>query len=499
MQDAGAPKGLTVLGTAPIRAKPRLLVAYSNASNFVATTDEYLKSLSRYSTFEVSYVHVTNGAELAFDLNEFDAVFQSYCVRLPIDGYVSQDYIGKLKTFRGVKLLAVQDEYDCTDTLRRAIRDIGYHVVLTCVPPNMMQRIYPREMFPQTEFITVLTGYVPENPELRGKSAQPLRDRPIVIGYRGRDIGGRYGRLAFEKLEIGRRMRAICAERGIPDDIEWTDDKRLYGEAWYEFIGACRANLGSESGSNVFDFDGAIEAKYRELKEARGGEPVPYEEFRLYTDPVEARYEMGQISPRVFEAAVMRTPMILFTGRYSGLIEPDEHYIELKKDFSNVDAVLARLDDLHSLERMADRAYDRLVGSGDFSYRAFVALIDDTIARKAQELGLTLPAVPRGSSRAEFDPAGAGLRELPTNRPRHFALFRCKQLEHENRLQAAEIARLNRLYTAEIARLNDVILEIQDRALREASKHIVRTALPLFDNQDVRRFIRRFRRFNKHS
>src|SRR5262249_48295363 len=151
-----------------------------------------------------------------------------------------------------------------------------------------------------------------------------------VIGYRGRDIGSRYGRLAFEKLEIGQRMRVICAEGGIPHDIEWTDDKRLYGEAWYEFIGSCRVNLGSESGSNVFDFDGAIEAKYQELKAARGGEPVPYEEFRIYSDPIEAEYEMGQISPRVFEAAVMRTPMILFSGRYSGLIEPDEHYIELK-------------------------------------------------------------------------------------------------------------------------------------------------------------------------
>ena len=478
----------------------RLLVAYSNASNFVSTTAEYLNNLSRYSKFEVSYVHVTNNAELAFDLNEFDAVFQSYCVRLPVDGYVSRDYIDKLTAFQGVKLLAVQDEYDRTDTLRRAIQGIGYHVVLTCVPPGTLQRIYPRERFPQTEFITVLTGYVPENPELRGKSARPLRDRPIVIGYRGRDIGSRYGRLAFDKLEIGRRMRAICAERGVAHDIEWTDDKRLYGEAWYEFIGSCRANLGSESGSNVFDFDGAIEAKYRELTAARGGEPVSYEEFRAHTDPIETRYEMAQISPRVFEAAVMRTPMILFTGGYSGLIEPDEHYIELKKDFSNIDAVLARLDDLDGLERMADRAYDRLVGSGDVSYRAFVNLIDATIARKAREIGVALREAPRRSGPAEFDPATvAGLKELPTNSPRHFALFRCKQLEHENRLQAAEIARLDRVYTAEIARLNAIILQIKRRALREAGKQIVRTALPFLDNQDVRRVVRRFRRFDKHG
>ena len=44
----------------------RLLVAYSNASNYVSTTAEYLDSISRYSEFEVAYVHVTNDAELEF-------------------------------------------------------------------------------------------------------------------------------------------------------------------------------------------------------------------------------------------------------------------------------------------------------------------------------------------------------------------------------------------------------------------------------------------------
>ena len=471
----------------------RLLVAYSNSSNYVSTTAEYLDSICRYSEFEVAYVHVTNDAELDFDLNAFDAVFHSYCARLPFDNHLSPDYVRKLKAFRGVKLLAVQDEYDRTGKLRRAMQDIGFHAVLTCVPPAMLEQIYPREMFPETEFIGVLTGYVPENPELRDQSTRPLRDRPVVVGYRGRDIGGRYGRLAFEKLEIGRRMREICTERGIPHDIEWTDGKRLYGAAWYEFIGSCRANLGSESGSNVFDFDGAIEAKYTELTAARGG-AVPHEEFRVYTDPIETRYDMGQVSPRVFEAAALRTPMILFTGRYSGLIEADEHYIELKKDFSNIDSVLSRLDDLEALEAMADRAYDRLVGSGEFSYQQFVELVDRIILRKAGELGVPLRPPQGRSEQGNFDPtAFASLRERPTNAPQHFALFKCKQLTRENRLLIEEIARLNHVYTAEIARLNGVILNIREHAFRTCGRQTAKAALAVFDGRYVRRLFQRTR------
>jgi hypothetical protein len=357
----------------------------------------------------------------------------------------------------------------------------------------MLEQIYPREMFPETEFIGVLTGYVPENPELRGQATRSLRERPVVVGYRGRDIGGRYGRLAFEKLEIGRRMREICAERGIPHDIEWTDDKRLYGAAWYEFIGSCRANLGSESGSNVFDFDGAIEAKYAELMAARG-EPVPYEEFRVYTDPIETRYDMGQVSPRVFEAAALRTPMILFTGRYSGLIEPDEHYLELKKDFSNIDSVLSRLDDLEALEAMADRAYDRLVGSGEFSYQRFVELIDRTILRKAGELAVPLRLPQGGSAYRNFDPAAfASLRERPTDAPQHFTLFKCKQLAHENRVLREEIARLDRVYTAEIARLNGLILHIREHAFRTCGRQTAKAALAVFGGRHVRRLFQKTR------
>jgi hypothetical protein len=186
--------------------------------------------------------------------------------------------------------------------------------------------------------------------------------------------------------------------------------------------------------------------------------------------------------------------MILFTGRYSGLIEPDEHYIELKKDFSNIDSVLSRLDDLASLEAMADRAYDRLVGSGDFSYQQFVELIDRTILRKARELGVPLRLPQGGSAYRNFDPAAfASLRERPTDAPQHFALFKCKQLAHENRVLREEIARLDRVYTAEIARLNGIILHIREHAFRTCGRQTAKAALAIFGGRHVRRLLQKTR------
>ena len=119
----------------------------------------------------------------------------------------------------------------------------------------------------------------------------------------------------------------------------------------------------------------------------------------------------------------MRTPLILFSGKYLGLMAPDEHYIELKKDFSNVDDVLDRLRrPRRSRIAWPTEHIDRLVGSGQFSYRCFAGLIGDTIKRKAGELRMPLRSAGR-SVWADRVRSRAGepeeFREQPTVMPRH--------------------------------------------------------------------------------
>ena len=403
----------------PSEPPKKLLVVYSIASTVVATTTEYVRSFGRYSRHDVSYINGTHGARFGVELSEFDAVWLNYCCRLCFPGYVSSDVREALRTYRGVKLMSVQDEYDRTETLRQAIEELGFDVVFTCVPQSALSHVYPRERFPDTEFITVLTGYVPEH--LEGKSGTtPLERRPIVIGYRGRDIGARYGELGFWKSEVGRRMKAICRERGIPCDIEVTEENRIYGESWYAFVESCRTMLGSESGSNVFDFDGSIERQYKALMRAKPG--LSYEEFRSYVADHEKDIGMGQISPRVFEAAALRTPLILLTGRYSGLIQPGEHYVELRKDFSNLEDVLRRVEDVPGLEAMADRAYCHLIASGAYSYRRFIELVDGVIERRLSEREKGLGVVPatrraRGRSVRAAHREGSTVTEFPTVYP----------------------------------------------------------------------------------
>ena len=104
---------------------------------------------------------------------------------------------------------------------------------------------------------------------------------------------------------------------------------RIYGDAWFEFLGSSRTMLGCESGSNAFDFDGRLDEAIKAFTALHGRRPT-YQEFKDALDPLEAPFDVGQISPRVFECAMMMTPMILFRGRYSHAIQADVHYIPLE-------------------------------------------------------------------------------------------------------------------------------------------------------------------------
>mgnify|MGYP001372677976 FL=1 len=64
--------------------------------------------------------------------------------------------------------------------------------------------------------------------------------------------------------------------------------------------------------------------------------------------------------------------MILFEGKYQSIVEPGKHYIELKKDFSNIDEVIEKAQDPFVYQRITDRAYNDLILSGKYSYRLFV-------------------------------------------------------------------------------------------------------------------------------
>lgn len=351
-----------------------ILVLYDKCSTFTTTVREYLESFSRFSRHRVHYLHACRDAVGNVDFNLFDVVILHYSVRLCYD-QLSLDMAEQVRQFQGRKVFFVQDEYDLAEKTRLAIADLGIHTVFTCVPEPYIKMVYPPERFPNTEFINAFfTGYASTALE-RMKHWKPVSERKLLIGYRGRQLSSWYGNLAREKFLIGVRMAEICKERGLPCDIETDDKKRIYGDGWFEFLGACRATLGTESGASVFDDDGSL--KQSILQALEENPRLTYEEIhqRFLTDR-DGKVRMNQVSPKIFEAIALKTALILFEGEYSGVVQPDLHYIPLKKDFSNVEEVLAKVQDDAYLTALTERAYNDVIASGKYSYRWFVETVD---------------------------------------------------------------------------------------------------------------------------
>ncbi|WP_456709908.1 glycosyltransferase [Bradyrhizobium sp. USDA 4452] len=348
-----------------------IFLVYDDASTHIGTVAEHIEALQRYTRHNVvlapatRHVPYVDDVKEVVDLSAFDAVVVHYSVRVSLDQYISSGMAAAIAAYDGPKLLYIQDEYESTETARRWIERLDIDTVFTCVPLDQLDKVYPRSRFPKIEFVGTLTGYVPEDASIE-EYAKPLADRSTMIGYRGRRLPHQYGLLGQEKLRIGIEVRDRALKLGLPVDIEVDDSQRIYGKDWYRFLGSCRATLGTESGANVFDDHG-------ELKRlATQHSAMPFAEFALrYLGPYEGKVHMNQVSPKIFEAIRMRTALILFEGSYSGVVEPNVHYIPLKKDFSNFEEVVEKISSIEYLETLTERAYRDIVESGRWSYRAF--------------------------------------------------------------------------------------------------------------------------------
>jgi hypothetical protein len=161
-------------------------------------------------------------------------------------------------------------------------------------------------------------------------------------------------------------------------DISSRWEDRYFGRDWYDFLGRCKATLGVESGASLFDFDGEVERRTNSY--LRDHPTATFEELEEQVlKPYNGNVRYRAISPRHFEAAACRTVQILFEGASQGIFRPWEHYLPLRRDFSNFDDVLRSLRDRATINPMLERAFVEVVANPTNHYRSFVVRLDDAI------------------------------------------------------------------------------------------------------------------------
>lgn len=311
-------------------------------------------------------------------LDDYDVLVVHYSVVLVQDYYLGPSWRQAIRRFGGLKIQFIQDEYRWVNRMRRCIQNLGIQVVFSVAPPRSAAELYGGL---GVEILPTLTGYVP--PALLRRKVPALAERPVEVGYRGRDLPYWLGELAQEKRWIGEGFLRRAPEHALKVDISWHEADRIYGEAWLHFLESCRATLASESGASLSDLDGEVELRVvRHLREHPG---ASFADVAPLVQPFDHNLPVVAISPRVLEAAALRTALVMFPGHYSGLVEPEKHYIPLQKDFSNFDQVVARLRDLPGLQAMVERTHQDLIASGRYSYTVLSRQLVEVVERRGSD------------------------------------------------------------------------------------------------------------------
>jgi len=143
-------------------------------------------------------------------------------------------------------------------------------------------------------------------------------DRIYTVGFRG----FRYP----DNLGDTERNGIVEVFEGLPGtDIQW---QILTGDAYVEWLGECQATCATEAG-------------------APG---------------------MKAVSSRHFESIGSGTALVMYEGEFSGCLEP-EHYVRLERDHSNMDEVLALIDDPAEWGKVVTRAYNHAVEHHTYDHR----------------------------------------------------------------------------------------------------------------------------------
>ncbi|MHB2168616.1 hypothetical protein [Alsobacter sp. R-9] len=372
--------------------KLEVLLLCDYRTDIAATVREHIDALCGMSRHHVRKLSILGDLPPNLELDCFDAIVVHYSLVACHNTYLSEASRQRLGQFAGLKAIFIQDEYRFVDASIDAMRQIGIHVLFTCVPTEEIHKVYSPERLPGVKMVNVLTGYVPEH--LLGKSVPAYADRSIDVGYRARKVPAWLGDLGQEKYRIGLRFADDARGDGLALDVSYREEDRLYGDDWITFVTRCKAMLGVESGASVFDFTGRIQADVD--GHVRRDPTVDYETLKsLYFAEEEGRIRLNQISPRCFESAALRTLMVMYEGDYSGRLVAWRHYVPLRKDHSNHAEVVAAIKDVERAELIIRQAYEEVACNPANTFRAFVAEFDAVLSEEFQ------PAM--AASRAPLD------------------------------------------------------------------------------------------------
>ena len=380
-----------------------VLVIYWNLTYPVrATIRDHLYSFGRYSRHRCFYLNMAvHGVPWYVRNTHWDLIIIHTILlsaRWTPGLFVkSERKLRFLKDSDAVKAALPQDEFVRMNLICDLINRLDIDHVFSVAAESQWPVIYPTVDFRKVKFHKVLTGYIDDSLVRRiSRIARSMpAKRPIHIGYRAywppaAFWWGRHGAL---KARIGDVFKEKALQRGLIVDISTRAEDTILGDDWFRFLLRCKYQIGVEGGASVFDWDGTYRERTEEYTSQHPEATFEEVEKACFAN-ADGKIQYFAISPRHLECCLTRTCQVLVEGKYDGVLEPGKHYIEVKRDFSNLDQVLDMIAGDELREEITARAWRDIVGSGRYTYERFAnGVIDDSLAGSTPRARSTRSAI----------------------------------------------------------------------------------------------------------
>lgn len=378
----------------------RLLVVYWRppGQEMRLAVELHLRALERTGA-EIAYANAAARPSRATRHGRYDAIVLHttfLCLRWSVD-FARLRRQWRWLSDQGCPIVALpQDEYAYSEVLDEWLEELGADTVFSCFDEEIRAPIYHRA---RASFRLGLTGYLdPETAAYCERNAVPADERPYDIVYRAKRLPfwlGRHGQL---KHEIGTATANRARHLALRTDISTRPEDTIFGTGWLDFLMSGRAVVGCESGSSVLDRRGEIRRRARELLAL--DPTMSFEEFDRNMPAGWDSWAFFAVSPRHFEAVLTRTCQVLVEGDYGGILEPNRHYLPVRRDLSDLDDVLERLHDRRLVRDITACAYEEVYVDGrwkteDLAAELLEALTARHVTRPRRRLGkLGAPLLP---------------------------------------------------------------------------------------------------------
>lgn len=262
-----------------------------------------------------------------------------------------------LQRRHGKLIMFIGNEYDLLDEKIAFARDSDADYVCSQIPNESA-----RELYSAVEGAEILSIPHALNPVVYHEI--PGISRRTDIGF----IGDIYWPFVGdrERTELIEWFEHNGADHGLACDIRKI---RVSPDDWNLFLNGCHTIIGAESGTYYLNERGALLNRARDYNLNINRSAAFDDVFqRFYADA--PRVLSGKsISSRHFEPIGTKTCQILMEGHYNGILQPDRHYIPVRKDLSNIEEAIRKFKDQGLRETIVRETYEYVMDQHTYAHR----------------------------------------------------------------------------------------------------------------------------------